>query len=174
MIAGLLSMGVGIMQAAAQNSAAQADYAAKAAIWKQNVLNSEAAARTEQVQILNNNLEEQAKTTQKKHIYDLEGAQKAALAAAQAGSAGVGGHSVDAIVGDIEGKALLNETYADENYMFTAANLQQKLKATDTTLMSRINSVERPVSPANTVGLTALGGVAKFAGANFGNLGMGG
>jgi hypothetical protein len=165
---GLMSAGMslvsGVAGASASHAAAEADYEAKSAVWKQNVVNSEAAARNEQQQIITNNLEEQAKKVQKDKIYDIQGAQKSALALTSAASAGIGGHSVDAIMSDIEGKALLNQTFTDTNYMYVAANAQQKLTATDTTLMSRINSVERPVEPADNTGLALLGGAAKFAG----------
>jgi hypothetical protein len=159
-LAMILSIGVAAAGAQANYAAKMADYNAKSAAWRQNVVNSEAAARDEQSQIIRRQLEEQAKTTQKKHVSFVEEAQKVAKAEVSAAAGGVSGVSVDAIVSDIAGKSQMNRTYADTNYKFIVADTQQQLKATDTRLMSRINSVERPLSPADTRGIEILGAVA--------------
>jgi hypothetical protein len=162
------------MSASASNSAKKADYAAKSAAWKQNVVNSMAAGRDEQRQIMNQQMQEQSKTTQKKHVSFLEEAQKVATAEVQAASANVAGLSVDNILADLSGKAALNRTYADENYRYIVADTTEKLKGTDTRIMARINSMERPVSPADTSGIEIMGaGVKAFAGLS-GGLGLGG
>lgn len=165
LLVGIGQFVVGAAAAQAGYQAKMADYNAKAAAWTQNVINSEAAARDEHRQILTRQLEEQAKTTQKKHVSFVEQAQKQASAEVSAASGNVSGISVDAIIGDIANKSEQNRTYADTNYKFIVADTQAQLKATDARLMSRINSVERPVSPADTRGIEIIGaGLGAFKG----------
>lgn len=163
-IGAVLGMAMSVAQAGAAQQAKQADYQAKAVAWQQNVLNSEAAARDEHRQILTRQMQEQDKTLQKDHISRIEQAQKGATAEVQAAKGGVSGISLSNIVDDINQKSLLNRTYADRNYMFIVADTQEQLKASDTRALSRINSVERPMEPANTFALDALGGVAQGIG----------
>lgn len=163
LIIGLAQMGVSMAASDAAYQARMDDYQAKSAVWRQNVVNSEAAARDEHQAILNRQMQEQAKTTQKKHLSYIEEAQKSAEAEVSASAGGVSGLSVDNIVSDIRNKSLQNRTYADTNYKFIVADTQAQLKATEARLMSRINSVERPVSPADTRGLDFLGaGLGAF------------
>lgn len=169
MCAPALGAVVGIVGAVASFQAQQADYRAKKAAWEQNVVNAEASARDEHRQITNRFLQEQEKTTQKKHVSFIEEAQKAAAAENNAASAGVSGNSVNNIMGDIIGKSALNRTYADKNYQFVAADLQEQLKATDTRLKGRIESMPVPQAPS------PLGLIAGIAGAGVkavGGLGM--
>jgi hypothetical protein len=160
---------VGIVGAVASYQAQQADYQAKKAAWEQNVVNAEASARDEHRQITNRFLQEQEKTTQKKHVSFLEEAQKAATTQNNAATAGVSGNSVDNLVRDIQGKSALNRTYADKNYQFVAADLGEQLKATDTKMKGRIESMPVPQAPS------PLGLIAGIAGAGVkavGGLGM--
>lgn len=168
----MLGVALGIVgsvaSAAMQDAAAQDEYQRKAAVWKQNVINSEAASRDEQRQIITKQLQEQDKTVQKQHVSQIEQAQKVATAEVSAAAGNVSGVSVDNIVADITGKSLLNRTYVDQNYKYTVMDTAEQLKATDTRMASRINSVERPIEPRSTVGLALLtgiaGGVGKMAG----------
>lgn len=165
MCAPMLGAVVGIVGAVAQFQAQQADYQAKKAVWEQNVVNAEASARDEHRQLTNRFLQEQEKTTQHKHVAMLEGAKKAATAENNAASAGVSGISVDNILADINGKTLLNMTYADRNYQFVAADLTEQLKATDTKMKGRIESIPVPQEPS------PLGLIAGIAGAGVKGLG---
>lgn len=160
MIGAVLGMGMSIMQAGAAQQAKQADYQAKSVAWQQNVLNAEAAARDEHRMILTRQMQEQEKTLQKTHVSRIEEAQKSATAEVQAAAGGTSGISLDNIVDDISQKSQLNRTYADRNYMFIVADTSEQLKASDTKALGRINSMQRPVEPANTFMLDALGGIA--------------
>jgi hypothetical protein len=160
----VLSIGVAAMQASAEQQAKQADYNARVAAWQQNIINAQTAARDEQRQIITRQLQEQEKTSQKIHVSFLEQAQKQATAEVQGAAAGVSGISLDNILSDIEGKSLLNRTYAEKNYQYVVADTQEQLKATVTRMQGRINSVATPVSPANTSGITILGAVASAFG----------
>jgi hypothetical protein len=156
---------VGILGSVASFAAKQQDYEAKAAAWRQNVVNAQAAARNDQQQLLQRNLQEQDKTVQDKHVSYIEGAQKAALAEAAGAAGGVAGISVDNLVADLRGKAALNRTYADMNYQYKAADIQARLDGTVITMQSRIDSMPRPQSP-NPLELVVgvLGGVSKMGG----------
>jgi hypothetical protein len=158
---------VGIVGAVANFQAKEQDYQAKAAAWRQNVVNAQAAARNDQGQLLQRQLQEEDKTTQDKHVSYIEGAQKAALAEASAAKGGVAGISVDNIVNDIQGKSALNRTYADINYMYKAADIQNRLTGTVITLQSRIDSIPRPVAPSPLELVAGIGGslVKGFGGA---------
>lgn len=144
--------------------AKQADYAAKTTAYNQNVVNSKIAAADEQRQILIRTVQEGAKTDQSKQLYYMEGAQKVAKAEVSAAAGGVSGVSVDNLVNDLEGKAALNRTYADENYRMIAQNMQEKLTGTITTQKARVASMPVPQEPS---GLAALIGLGE-AGVKFG------
>lgn len=170
MCAPMLGAVVGMVGAVAQFQAQQADYRAKKAAWEQNVVNAEASARDEHRQITNRFMQEQEKTTQKNHVSFIEEAQKRATAENNAGSAGVSGNSVDNILRDISGKSMLNRTYADKNYQYVAADLTEQMKATDSRLKGRIESMPVPQAPS------PLGLIAGIAGAGvkaMGGMGMG-
>lgn len=156
---------VGIMGSVASFAAKQQDYDAKAAAWRQNVVNAQAAARDDQTQLLQRNLQEQDKNIQDKHISYIEGAKKAAMAQASAAAGGVTGISVDNIVADIQGKSALNRTYADMNYKYKAAQIQTQLTGTVTTMQSRIDSMPRPISPSPLEMIVGIAGSGvKLAG----------
>jgi hypothetical protein len=148
---------MGVMQAGASYGASQADYAAKSAAWVQNVTNSEAAARDDQRQILTKQLEEQAATVQKQHVSFVTQAQKQSSVENSAASSGVSGNSVDNLLSDIAGKSEENRSYDQENYKFVVADTQEKLHASDTTLQSRINSVQRPTEPSPLSFIAGIG-----------------
>lgn len=179
MCAPMLGAAIGMMatvaQAGAEQSAKETDYAAKSATWRQNVVNAQAAGRDEQRQIITKQLQEQEKTAQKVHVSYLEQAQKQATATVQAAAAGTGGVSLDNILDDIAQKSELNRTYAAMNYKYVVQDTAESLKSSDQKIMDRINSVPRPQEPANTSGITILGGLAGMAGkmGSGGGLGMG-
>lgn len=147
MCAPALGAVVGIMGAVAGFAAKQQDYEAKAAAWRQNVVNAQAAARDEQRQLVTRSLQESDKLAQTRKVYAMEGAQKAALAEVAAAKGGVSGISVDNLIADLTGKALLNRTYADTNYRYKAAQLTEELKGTSTKMQMRIDSMPKPVAP---------------------------
>ena len=169
MCVAMLGAAVGMVGAMASYQAKRDDYAAKKRMWEQNVVNAESAARDEQRQIATRQIQEQAKTGQKKELSYLEEAQKSSAAENSAAYGGVGGISVNNILGDIARKSELNRTYIDENYKYVAADLTEKMKATDTTLMSRINSVPVPQAPSP---LELFAGVAGAGVKALGGLGM--
>lgn len=156
-VAAVAGIGVSVLQAGASYSAQQSDYAAKTAAWEQNVVNSETAARDEQVQIIGNQLVQQNKIGQQQHISYVTEAQKQASAASSAASSGVSGISVDNILSDIANKSEVNRSYADQNYQYIVADTKMKLKSSDDQEQSRINSMPVPQAPSP---LSAFAGIA--------------
>jgi hypothetical protein len=155
---------VAVLSTVVSFAAAQADYNARAAQWKQNVVNSLAAGREEQTQLQIRMIQEQEGLVQKQQQSRIEGAEIAAEAEVSAGAAGVGGISLQNILTGINRKVDMKLEADRTNYQNTAAQLTQELKATNTTIMNRINSVERPVAP-NPLGyaLQGIGGALKAA-----------
>lgn len=146
----------------------QANYEATQTAYWQNVQNSEAAARDEQKQLLIRTLQEGDATVQKKQVSYIEGAQKSAIAEASAAAGGVSGASVGNIVNDLEGKAALNRTYADENYKMKAQQLTAEMTGTVDKAQSRINAqptgtAPNPLELAFGLAGAAAGGVTKGA-----------
>ncbi len=160
----------GIMGSIVQYQAAQEDYEAKAAAWRQNVVNSQAVARDEQRQLLTRQMQESEKSAQSKHVSYIESAQKAAEAEVAGIAGGVGGISVDNLVDDIENKGRLNRTYADTNYRYVVQQTQEELTGTVTRMQNRIDAMPKPRSPNPAMLLVGILG----AGARMGGGMMGG
>lgn len=156
-------MAVGVASAVAQYSAAQSDYQARSEQWRSNVVNSWAAARDEQKQLLSRELQEQEAYAQKSHLSLVDQAEKQATAEVSAAGAGVSGISVGNLVADIGRKAATNRVTAERNWMNTAQQLRQEQDATVTRATNRINSVSVPTSPSATGLLTGIGGSAVKA-----------
>lgn len=147
-IGGILSAVVGMASAVVQHGAAQQDYEMKAAQWKQNVVNSWAAARDEQGQLLLRQMEEERGTAQKIKLSDIEEAEKRAEVEVSAAAGNVSGISVQNLVADVTRRAAYNRTVERQNWIMTAAQLQKEQDATITRAEGRINSVTRPVAPS--------------------------
>lgn len=161
-------MVAGVASSLAQGQAAQADYAARSEQWRQNVVNSWAAARDEQKQLLQRELQEQEVNAQKQHLSLVEEAEKKATAQVSAASAGVSGLSVSNLVADIGRKAATNRNIAQRNWEMTAQQLRDEQEATITRAENRINSVSRPTSPSGLataagVGSALVGGARSFS-----------
>jgi len=144
---GMLSAVVGAMGAVAEYNAQVEDFNNQERMWKENYGNSLAAGREEQVAIQTKAFQEQQVTSQKVEEYSREGAQAAAVAEVSAASSGVSGNGVSDLIRGIWGGAARNRYWAKENAAITAQQLTQELKATNTRMMNRINSVQRPRPP---------------------------
>jgi len=164
-VLGIIGMVASVGSSLAQGAAAQADYEARSEQWRQNYVNALAAARDEQNQLTNRQLQEQSAYVQKRHLSLVEQAEKQSEAEVSAASAGVSGISVENLVQDIGRKAATNRAIAEQNWIMTANQLQAEKRATVTTAQNRINSVARPTSPS--MGAYLLGavgsGVKSFA-----------
>ena len=144
---GMLSGIVGAMGAVAEHNAKVDDFNRQEAMWKENYVNSLAAGRDEQKQLQTKAYQEQQVTSQKVDEYNREGAVKASIAEVSAASSGVAGNGVTSLIRDILGGAARNRYWAKENGKATAQQLTQELRATNTRVINRINSVQRPQAP---------------------------
>lgn len=157
-----VSLILGAAQAVVSFGAAQQDYDNKAAQWKQNYTNSLAAGRDEQKQLSLRMLQEGEANDQKVRQNAIEKAEISSQAEASAAGAGVSGVSLKNIIHGI-GKKINDKVSADEtNYSNTITQLGAQMKATNTTITNRINSMQRPTAP-NPLGyaLQAVGGAIK-------------
>jgi hypothetical protein len=153
---------VGVLTSVVSFAGAQADYNARAEQWKQNYTNALASGREEQSQIQLRMVQEEEGNLQQQQLANIEGAEVGAEAEVSAGSAGVGGMSLSNILTGINRKIGMKIGADKTNYLNTVAQLGAELKATNTTVQNRINSVDRPVAP-NPLGfvLQGIGGALK-------------
>ncbi|MCC5780534.1 hypothetical protein H7H48_15845 [Nitratireductor sp. B36] len=159
-----LGVAVAVASSVVSFMAAEADYQNRAEQWKQNYTNSLAAGREEQNQLQLRMIQEQEGHLQKQQLARIEGAEIAAQAESSAASAGVSGISLDNILIGINRK-IGQKLAADEtNHLNTVAQIGAEMKATNTTIKNRINSVQRPTAP-NPIGyaLQGIGGALKAA-----------
>ncbi len=154
----------GVAVSAAQSvtgfMAASADYKNQAAAWKENYRNSLTAGREEQTSIQTRAAQEQEAAAQKLYLSHLEEAQKTAEAKVSAAEAGVAGISVDNIVNDLTRSAALNRTTIRTNAHMTVTQLGQEMKATNTRIKNRINSMQKPTPPSGAALAINLAGAA--------------
>lgn len=153
---------VGVLSSVASFGAAQADYEAKAAQWKQNFTNAMAAGVQDQKKIALRMTQEADKFVQQRHQTAVEGAEAKAAAEASSAEANISGLSLDNILGGLQRDVLRNQEASKTNYKNTVLQLQAEAVGTETTIMNQINSVQRPVAP-NPLGyiLQGVGGALK-------------
>lgn len=157
-----VGIGLTVAQSAVSFGAASEDYNNRASAWRQNYTNSLSAGRDEQRQLSFRMLQEEESFKQKEHQNSLEAAEVSAEAEAAGAAAGVAGISLDNIMVDI-GRQAEAKRYAEKtNYENTIQQLTTEMEATNTTIQSRINSVQRPTAP-NPIGyvLQGVGGALK-------------
>lgn len=135
---------------------AQADYEARSEQWKQNYVNALASGRDEQKQLNIRMVQEGEAKAQRDQLNTLEGAELSAEAEVSASSAGVSGISLNSILSGINRKIGMKQAADETNYQYTVAQLGSELKATNTNIQNRINSVQRPTSP-NPLGFALQG-----------------
>lgn len=155
-----VTLAMGVAQAVVGHQAAQADYEAKSAQWRQNYTNALAAGRDEGRQLTLRQLQEQDAFVQKRHLSMVEQAQKGAEIRVQQASAGVAGVSVDSLIAEVDRQAGLNQATLETNWRNTAQQLQTEKDASVNRTQSRINSVSRPTSPSGAslfVGILGAG-----------------
>ncbi|UIY29183.1 hypothetical protein LZK73_21865 [Neorhizobium galegae] len=136
--------------------AAQDDYENRAAQWKQNYVNALASGREEQQQLQVRMTQEQAGHAQQQQMTEIEGAEIASEAEVSAASAGLSGISLNNILTGINRKIGQKQAAEETNHLNTVAQIGQQLKATNTNIENRINSVAKPVAP-NPLGYALQG-----------------
>jgi hypothetical protein len=126
--------------------------------YDQNRVNALAAARGEQTQLTQRQIQEQQAVEQKKYVSLIEEAQKKATASVAGAEAGVAGISLSNIIADLGQRSEYNRAVAKENYDNIAAQLSVEQNATVTRAEGRINSVPQGdfVSPFFSAASTGL------------------
>lgn len=152
----ILGLVMSVAKSVVSFAAAQDDYNNKAAQWKQNVTNSLASGRDEQQQLSLRMLQEQDSKSQKDTANIVEGAEIQAEAEVSADTAGISGISLDNTLLGIQRKIALKKAADDANHNNTVAQLTTEMKATNSTIKNRINSVQRPTAP-NPLGFILQG-----------------
>jgi hypothetical protein len=154
----IVGVGLALVQGMVGHQAAMQDYNAQSQAWRQNYVNALAAGRDEQNQLLLRSMQEEDAKNQKVEVLNIEEAQRRAEAEVSAAEGGVSGISISNVLQDIGRRAAFNRQTEERNFEMTAAQLTQEMNATNTRIMGRINSVQRPVKP-NALGflLPAIG-----------------
>lgn len=158
-VGGILGAVVGVAQAAVSFGAAQQDYEAKAAQWRQNFTNAMHAGVEDQKKVALRMTQEQSAFAQKQHLTEIEGAEAVAKAEVSGAEGGVTGLSLTNIVTGLERDVLRNQEADKTNHYNTVAQLQAESEGTEVTIQNQINSIQRPVAP-NPLGymLQGIGG----------------
>lgn len=153
---------VAVASTAVSFMAANDEYENRAAQWQQNYVNSLASGRDEQQQLQIRMMQEQDGHAQQQQLMKIEGSEIAAEAEVSAASAGLSGISLDNILTGINRKIGQKQAAEETNHLNTVAQIGQQLEATNTNIVNRINSVQKPTAP-NPLGyaLQGVGGALK-------------
>ena len=148
--------GVGFIQQNAEAKQQNARYEAN----RVNAIN----ARDLKISQLNlRGQQEQEKNQQEQQALSVESLRQQARAIAAAGEAGVGGHSVDALLRDFEAQKLRGLTNLSTDSDNLSQQLNMEREGLDAEMMSRIGSVAQAEQPS--LGMAVLGGAMDAAGA---------
>lgn len=143
-------------------AADQADYQAKAQQWRQNYTNALAAGVDDQKQLFVRETQESEQLVQKEGLQEVERAKAVAEAEVSAASGNITGLSVSNIMTGLNRQALVNTEAMKTNHQNIVLQLQKEKEGTNTEILNRINSVQRPVAPSPLGAIASgIGGVLK-------------
>jgi hypothetical protein len=108
----------------------------------------------------NQMIEERNASSQQAMQGTLAAAQGRATATTAAGAAGVGGASVDALIGDYFSRESMNKSAINQNYAMKSDAIQAQELGDQSQAISRINSVQKAVAPSFLDAAIRLGGNA--------------
>jgi hypothetical protein len=155
MIGLVVSAASGMAEMAQQQQAADNQNA----LYEQNKMNATVAFQNKQVD-MNNRISQERESAAAENFDNHLAAQKAlATNAVAAGENGVAGHTIDALMGDIQGQASRQQDRVNTNLDWTVNQLQNQKKGQSYEALDRINSVKR-ADPPNFMGsmLKIVGG----------------
>lgn len=168
-VTSIASIGIGIMQANAQNQAAAAQYKQQVEYVKRQ---EEQTQKTLNLQVAEQRLQQQSdldKMQGEKADTSIKAYKAASRATAAAAESGVTGLSVDNLIGDIWGEAARYENKVDGNAKRGNAMASMSLKQAQRQGAARIHAMEIPVKPKFNTGLqigsAVLSGLGGLAGA---------
>lgn len=159
-----ISLAMQVASAGAQYAAGVEQANAQTERYNQNVVAAQAASRDQYNQTTLRQMQEEQAYVQKQQSTLMEGAERSAEVNASAASAGVGGLSVDALLGDVTRKMSRARATLDQNFGMVAQQLQMQKQGITAQEQSRINSMS-PGTPPSGV---ELGFRVATAGVNYG------
>lgn len=163
-ISTVASIGIGIMQASAQQQAANAQYQQQMQYRKDQEVQ---AQKTLNAQVAQQNMSlESEKDKAQGAKADAAIKTYAAISRASTGSAeaGITGLSVDNLLGAVEGEGGRTQSRIDYNSKMAIANTDNELKIAQRGGTARLHEIPIPIKPANTFGIDALSSVVSGIG----------
>lgn len=162
----LLSIGVGVAQAAMGYQAQSQAAARQNQIYAENARSAQKAAVGTYAAQQNQLLQKRAAAGQDVTEARIQGIQARGTARNAAGEAGVTGLSVDALINDYYGREGRRIDSINQNYSADRDYLRAQMEATEAQTKSRINSVQRAEGPS------FADAAIRMAGAVVGGLGQ--
>jgi hypothetical protein len=141
MLTSIAGAGMGFMQAQQQADAQNAYY-------EQNAIAARRAAVQEYANVQNSGIQQRNADEQKKFETAVQGLRARGTVREAAGSAGVTGLSVDALVADYYGQEGRQQDAIDQNYEITKGNIRSQMDSIQSQTTARINSVPKAQDPS--------------------------
>jgi hypothetical protein len=141
MLTSVAGAGIGFMQQQQQADAQNAYY-------EQNERAAQQAAIQEYANVQNSGIQQRNADSQKKFETAVQGLRARGTVRESAGSAGVTGLSVDALVADYYGQEGRQQDAINQNYEITKGNIQSQMDAIKSRTTARINSVRTAEDPS--------------------------
>jgi hypothetical protein len=141
MLTSVAGAGMGFMQAQQQADAQNAYYQA-------NAKAARSAAIQEYANVQNSGIQQRNADEQKKLETAISGLRARGKVREAAGSAGVTGLSVDALVNDYYGQEGRQQDAIDQNYEIVRGNIQSQMDSIKSQTVARINSVPTAQEPS--------------------------
>lgn len=148
MMMGILSAGLGIMGSMMQYQAAKQEADAQNEYYKQNAEAANKAAIAAYANQYNSLVDQRNSASQDKTERAIQALRARGTVREAAGSAGVTGLSVDALVNDYYSQQGRANDAIDQNYQMTQDNIMSQMDAVHSQTTARINSVRRAVPPS--------------------------
>jgi hypothetical protein len=168
-LSAIASTGIGIMQAQAQNDAAQAEYEEKVRFRNEQFVESQKTLNLQVAQQQAALNSETDKAQGEKADVAIEAYQTISRARVSAAESGVVGLSVDNLVSSIKGEAGRFNNRVDYNTKVAGQNADNELKNAKRGAQARLTSIPIPSKPKfNTglqIGAAVVSGLGQFASA---------
>lgn len=152
-----------------QQQKAYANYQNK--LYDQNKENSLAAMRDEYIGIQERQQQEAAAASQQIESRKIQQMQETATSRVASGESNVTGFSVDRVLADIGAVASRDISTIEQNRDWNISQLNEQLKGTKTTALSRINSVQKGIKPSIWGALLGVGASGVNAGVQYKSMG---
>lgn len=163
----IASFGLAAGQSVAQYQQQKAYAKYQDQLYDQNKQNSLAAMRDEYQSTQERQQQEVAAASQQIESRKIQQMQETASARVAAGESGTTGFSVDRVLRDIGAVASRDVSTMEQNRDWNMSQLNQQMKATQSTALSRINSVQKGIKPSIWGALLGVGSAGVDAGIQY-------